>query len=1058
MASNWDLAYPDAPSASGALPAPAVAPANGTAPASGASVAQGPQKAWDLAYPDAPTPAAMDVAANAPKPSTVGGVLNNFGAGASDVLAKTLSAPSDLIDRGVTGLANLGIGGYNALTGSHVAPMQPMNDYGATKKAFGATMGSGANPDTVPTNGAAEAAARAAGSGAAAMGLTYMGGAALGGPASLAEAAGADLAAPPLAPGVAPAAARAVLDAASQGSLVGNTAMGAAAGLGGYAGQNAVPEKYAPLGNFAGQLLGGGLVGGIGAGAKALWRGASDLAGNFLRPVGLGAKEAVATDSETGAPIMATQGQQQAAAQRIAQAATGGKNALAGQLDEGLERPQIVPGSEPTTYQLTGNQGVGQLERAQATANPAPFLARRADQNAAQVGALDALAQTGDPAAVGNFFRQQLAQNDARQEAAVAMAAQQAQAAREGLGGNGSVQDYGQILRGHLDDALGQQKALEGHLWNAIDPEGKLALNVSPAKDAAAEITTAMSPYERPMDGEEAAIMQQTANMPEVMPFQDLTALRGRLLEAIRQERQNNYAPTPALRRMQMLRQAMDNTIATGAERAADVQNQAVQMGLMSPEETIAANLKSQIDQWQNARNASQASAIQPAARGNPSVVSGGTAGIGPSAVRGIGGAEGAPGGGLGNASGGPGVSGEPLTPNFDAGAAQRYRNAADATRQRAETFGVQPVKGVLARGEAAGSYRLPDSQVAAKFFNGGPHAAEDVQGFLRATGGRNEAVDTLQDYAAHSLRQAAERDGVLDPARTQAWLGKHSDALQAFPELSQRFQDAATAQQTVNDLAAVRAQRLKDAQGFAAQRFIGNDPVQAVASALRSKNPSAEFAKLARRAGLDKTGEAKAGLKAAVLEYIKRSTSSSEPAGETGTLMLRPKAVQDLLAKHGAALKWVFGEDGIKTIQSVADDLARSYPTKTKLPAGPGTAQDLTAAAKHGGGHGNDSLLAISALAAEHVVGPKLAAAGALALKLRNVLAANGVRTTDQLVTEAMLHPELARTLLTKATPDMRPSIINRLNGQLKTLAGTSAVAATSAQAGQPQRKVDQP
>ena len=52
--------------------------------------------------------------------------------------------------------------------------------------------------------------------------------------------------------------------------------------------------------------------------------------------------------------------------------------------------------------------------------------------------------------------------------------------------------------------------------------------------------------------------------------------------------------------------------------------------------------------------------------------------------------------------------------------------------------------------------------------------------------------------------------------------------------------------------------------------------------------------------------------------------------------------------------------------------------------------------------------------------------------------------KTVDQLLTEALLHPELARTLLMKATPANRPFIAQRLRSQLGTLALAGAAPST--------------
>src|SRR5258708_37621294 len=51
-----------------------------------------------------------------------------------------------------------------------------------------------------------------------------------------------------------------------------------------------------------------------------------------------------------------------------------------------------------------------------------------------------------------------------------------------------------------------------------------------------------------------------------------------------------------------------------------------------------------------------------------------------------------------------------------------------------------------------------------------------------------------------------------------------------------------------------------------------------------------------------------------------------------------------------------------------------------------------------------------------------------------------SGISRTEDLLTEALLNPELAKTLLMKATPANRPFIAQRLTSQLGTLAAVAS------------------
>ena len=58
------------------------------------------------------------------------------------------------------------------------------------------------------------------------------------------------------------------------------------------------------------------------------------------------------------------------------------------------------------------------------------------------------------------------------------------------------------------------------------------------------------------------------------------------------------------------------------------------------------------------------------------------------------------------------------------------------ATQNRVNTFGKGAPGKALAPGQTAGSFKLPTSQLAARFFNSGKRAAESAQEFVRAAGG----------------------------------------------------------------------------------------------------------------------------------------------------------------------------------------------------------------------------------------------------------------------------------------------------------------------------------
>jgi hypothetical protein len=392
----------------------------------------------------------------------------------------------------------------------------------------------------------------------------------------------------------------------------------------------------------------------------------------------------------------------------------------------------------------------------------------------------------------------------------------------------------------------------------------------------------------------------------------------------------------------------------------------------------------------------------------------------------------------------GAGTAGPPTSPlgllapetpvaNFDETAAQRYRAAANATRERVNTFGRGPVGQTLREQPGGGGYTLSDAQVAAKFFNTGPKAFEDVNRFLAAVGDRPRAVELLQDYAAESLRDYAERaDGSLDPAKYAKWMDNHADALRVFPELAEKFQTAADATRAIDLNAVARKEALEIYQKGVASKFIGSEPAQAVATALRSKDPAGAFRKLSDLIGSD--ADAKAGLQRAVVELMERRFIG----GDAG---IKPAMFQRFVGENRAALSEVFSPEQMDAIDNLGADLKRwQSSVNSKLPGTPGTAADL-----HAAGEGKTSLLQLLLVEhAGHVGGHVLGGgvlgwAGGLVGVVGLAMRKAGLGKIDALLTEAMLDPALAKTLIEKATPKTAPELGKALAAQIRALSASA-------------------
>jgi hypothetical protein len=451
------------------------------------------------------------------------------------------------------------------------------------------------------------------------------------------------------------------------------------------------------------------------------------------------------------------------------------------------------------------------------------------------------------------------------------------------------------------------------------------------------------------------------------------------------------------------------------------------------------------------------------------------------------------------NRSAVPNAASQPLTANFDQAARERLR-AADAKNVRdVQTYG-KPAPGVgeiLAPGPTKGTFKVPDAKVPDVIVRAGPMGADVAKAYLKAGG----TPEGLADMAAFSLRQAAMKDGVIDPAKYADWAAKRSGFLSQIPDAAAKFGAAAdasraaqaaaergaaalklaqqsvgqslksadaahaaalkaaakTAQDTVNDAVANRAAAVRDAQTGAAGKLLSGDPVMRVRAVLNSATAVDDMAQLARLTENDPEG--RAGLQAAVRDHILKTLQGDSKGAASEEGYLFGGQLKRFLREKDAALSQIMSPEQMRSLHSVADSLAEVRDTR--IGSGSDTSQNM-------GGPKGVGKSFLSALAGKVVgaatgstVGGSLGfyfagpvggsigsavggAAGAAIQALREA----GIQNVDHLVSQALINPALMRTLMTKATESNTPALMANLASQVRRL---SLVSATR-QAGQPE------
>ncbi|MEM7730423.1 MAG: hypothetical protein AAF311_14325 [Pseudomonadota bacterium] len=903
---------------------------------------------------------------------TYKGLAPNAAAGANEAIYKTIGAPVDL----ARGAINLGIRGANAVTGAEV-DLIPSDSFGGSEW-IGDRMGD-VHPildsDNVVATTTGERIARGVGEG---LGYTIA-------PQAAARAA--------VQSGVVRGGASRVMEGlvGTGRNPVRDPIVGMAAGGGAVAGMEAAPENLKPLAGIAGGLAAGG--------AAAIGTSAGQVAG----AAAMGAGRRVA------APLTKS-GREQLAADQLAEGAT---NRYAA--EEALETTPgtILEGSDPTTFQQTGDMGLGAMERGAQARRPDLFNARVSDQNAARLGAVEGLQKEGAPEAVATAVRQRLADLDADARKTVEDAVQRAREAADASGQPMTPEDSGAVVRQALETARAAAKAKERELWQAVDPDGSLSLSADNAKGAAKTVRDELPKSARGMSGEEDAIFKVLDRYEEVVPFSELTALSSRLKAEMRAEMVAN-GESPAHRRMSILNGALEADLdAAIALKAAD-EASAVKAGELSFEETLAGRI-----QAQDARFSTSAETV---ARVGSQGSYGGYASRTAPPVPGSSGAAREAGSRPRNAEGGARISADAGEPTFDGAARERLSAARQATRDRVETFDNRQLRPIRERQ----SQTTPDAAVPAKVFVPGPKGYQAVQTYRKAVGDE-EAFRALEGYVVDQLRTKALRpDGTMDPAKVRTFRSIHKDALRAFPELDGRFANAQSSSEALSEITKSAGEAASAArQGVVKQVAELEDPEavsRAVGGVFAKQYSAQEMLKLRQSIKGDKA--ALQGLRKSVVDYMLDRFISNTEAGTSGRGMLKSDQFQTFIRRNEKALiNAGFKGDEIELMRRVASDLQRANRSNASVKnAGSNTAQDQIAA-----GSDRGSLLyqvlgqvgapvgtTLAAGAAGGLWGGVAGAGGAIAL---TVLRKQGLEKADDIVRDALLNPERARILLRKAT-----------------------------------------
>lgn len=317
-----------------------------------------------------------------------------------------------------------------------------------------------------------------------------------------------------------------------EATMIQKARSGLAFGLGGGFAEEAVPDWAKPYAAMVGGLFSSAGVEGLAAGGRKL--------ANSPFAAALSDKKA----EQIGGNVIAKR------ASDINQTRTDLEN-----------NGEIVPGSEPTTFQQTGDLGLGELERQVSSKSPALFTQRAEEQNKARRDAMSGIQAPGqgNQNDLAQFFRDKLDDFDRQTADHTEQLLKEAQEKTAKTGGVRTPEAMGEDLRKVTVEASEAAKEREKDLWKLV-PKDETG-NTTATIDAAKGIRDEADQYKAVLDGDENALLNRAEKLKPVEKLGTLLQLRSDVSDAMRTELAKGASQK--YRRLVQLRGAIQDNIAT---------------------------------------------------------------------------------------------------------------------------------------------------------------------------------------------------------------------------------------------------------------------------------------------------------------------------------------------------------------------------------------------------------------------------------------------------------------------------------------------------------------
>lgn len=758
--------------------------------------------------------------------------------------------------------------------------------------------------------------------------------------------------------------------------------------------------EYEPYARVLGALAGQG-VGSLGYSSAA-------GTANALSPI-LGKQEAVRFPEKTlpngkkvlGEQVMnkdneaiyATQNQQRLAATALQDALNlktpQEKAAFIKSIEQSKEG--LPEGFKPTTYQATKNPAMGEYDRQLQNEYRPAFVERLGEQNKAMVDAIEKLQQTGAPEDVVSLFKAHRDDLDASLAQKLGKAETGAYEATTALGEPKPASVVGTGIRGAVEkEAIPAEEQMQ-NLYKAVDPEGKSTISIIPIDKAVSQLKNDMHEFKAEFHPEETRLLNKIENYnSNIQGFNKVADFRKDVNQVI--TKLSMSGDKEAAARMMKLKSAVDDSIDNALEHKAALEQAALSRGEILPDQTMAARLQQQANQFLAER------------QGKP---------IEPTQTFGI-----------------PSISGE------EAG---KLREANKAFGEFKQTYGTNEVGKILEK--EMGRYKLPDEAVMSQIFKPGNEGAASVNRYLTAAKSSPEAIDAVKDAALYSLQsKGIIKDGIVDPKKFDVWKRTHQEALSALPEdFSKKLSSAKSATEEYQAAAIAKKQALdaydKSEFGKLIGAQDGKEAVSRLGKIFDEPNSNTKFSNIVNeiKSHAQKTGDISAldGLRRAVQQHIDNEFISNAKVGTTGEGAVLKNKFQNFYNGNKEALSKIYDKNQMELLSSIDKGLDQKdlMLSGAILPGRSATAQDMTpligkklAEMNKQSESGNLVSFLTRAgtvggvgqvLGFDFLSGAALAIAERQGEKMLAPMYAAGIKNIDDLRMAAALHPELAKAFV---------------------------------------------